>query len=64
VKATGGKKCKMLKTEKLQLGQRILMFLFLFCIKLAEKNKILPVGHQPSSPLNMCFVFPFLSFPE
>jgi hypothetical protein len=35
--------------------------LFLFFIKLAEKNKILPVGHQPDGPLNMCFVIPFLS---
>jgi hypothetical protein len=35
--------------------------LFLFCVKLAEKNKILPVGHQPAGPLDMCFVIPFLS---
>jgi hypothetical protein len=35
--------------------------LFLFCIKLAEKNKILPVGYQSSGPLNLCFVIPLLS---
>jgi hypothetical protein len=35
--------------------------LFLFCIKLTEENKILPVGHQSSGPLDMCFVIPFLS---
>jgi hypothetical protein len=35
--------------------------LFLFCVKLSEKNKIFPVGHQPSGPLDMCLVIPILS---
>jgi hypothetical protein len=36
-------------------------FLLLLFFIFAEKNKILPVGHQLAGPLDMCFVIPFLS---
>jgi hypothetical protein len=53
----------MWKNRKVVTRSEIFLCLsvFLFCIKLPEKNKILPVEPQSFGPPNICFVILFLS---